>query len=170
MSSALLRPGAHVVRVALTKSNARVDVVAMPFPAGPAEVLFVVVVLIEDVDAAGLPLLARLFARLEELIFGEDEVARMPPHLWMAEREATESKQYAMRGEPALPGTGFRECIFWGAWRDILPTCGAGIEYLVPRVLVDFTRAGAPRSESTRVCPASSTTWTGSGLGARCLG
>ena len=68
------------------------------------------------------------------------------------------------------PGTGFRECIFWGAWRDILPTWGAGIEYLVPRVLVDFTRAGAPRSESTRVCPASSTTWTGSGLGARCLG
>ena len=102
VSSALLRPGAHVVRVALTKSNARVDVVAMPFPAGPAEVLFVVVVLIEDVDAAGLPLLARLFARLEELIFGEDEVARVPPHLWMAEREATESKQYAMRGEPAL--------------------------------------------------------------------
>ena len=81
VSSALLRPGAHVVRVALTKSNARVDVVAMPFPAGPAEVLFVVVVLIEDVDAAGLPLLARLFARFEELIFGEDEVARMPPHL-----------------------------------------------------------------------------------------
>ena len=81
VSSALLRPGAHIVRVALTKSNARVDVVAMPFPAGPAEVLFVVVVLIEDVDAAGLPLLARLFARLEELIFGEDEVARMPPHL-----------------------------------------------------------------------------------------
>ena len=80
-SSALLRPGPHVVRVALTKSNARVDVVAMPFPAGPAEVLFVVVVLIEDVDAAGLPLLARLFARFEELIFGEDEVARMPPHL-----------------------------------------------------------------------------------------
>ena len=81
VSSALLRPGAHVVRVALTKSNARVDVVAMPFPAGPAEVLFVVVILIEDVDAAGLPLLARLFARLEELIFGEDEVARVPPHL-----------------------------------------------------------------------------------------
>ena len=81
VSSALLRPGAHVVWVALTKSNARVDVVAMPFPAGPAEVLFVVVVLIEDVDAAGLPLLARLFARLDELIFGEDEVARVPPHL-----------------------------------------------------------------------------------------
>ena len=50
VSSALLRPGAHVVRVALTKSNARVDVVAMPFPAGPAKVLLVVVVLIEDVD------------------------------------------------------------------------------------------------------------------------
>ena len=43
--------------------------------------LFVVVVLVEDVDAVGLPLLARLFARLEELVFGEDEVARVPPHL-----------------------------------------------------------------------------------------
>jgi len=79
--SALLRPGAHVVRIALTEPNARVDVVAVPFPAGPAEVLFVVVVLVEDVDAVGLPLLARLFARLEELILGEDEVARVPPHL-----------------------------------------------------------------------------------------
>ena len=72
-----------------------------------------------------------------------------------------------MRGEPAL----------WcrHSWMHLLgwctdgsPTCGAGIEYLVPRVFVDFTRAGAPRSESTRVCPASFTTWTG--LGARCLG
>jgi hypothetical protein len=79
--SALLRPGAHVVRVALAKSNARVDVVAVPLPAGPAKVLFVVVVLVEDVDAVGLPLLARFFARLEELVFGEDEVARVPPHL-----------------------------------------------------------------------------------------
>ena len=56
----------------------------------------------------------------------------------------------------------------YGVDKDGSATCGAGIEYLVPRVLVDFTRAGAPRSESTRVCPASFTTWTG--LGARCLG